>query len=130
MENFEMENGVKVMLEPISEHETNVYTRMPDEKGSRFAGNWGPHDGTLFMVRYSKHLHRILNAYGMSAYVLDILEKRGLNKLILRVEDTKEVLETTLENAKEHGVWKYWKEGGFDRQLFLAVPWWEKRRSA
>ena len=123
----EFEGGIKVSLTYIDpDYEVNLV--LPDENKWRFIGNYEPTEGSLFMKRYSRHLHKILNSWGVSAYVIEMLESRGLRKLILYLEDTKEVWETTLENLKQEGVWKFWKEGGFDRQCFLALPYWVRKK--
>lgn len=121
------ENGCKIRLEPINP-DLSVYLFLPEEDSWRFLGNFTPSDGILFMKRWSRHKHRILNAFGLSEYALKALEPEGLKLFVLYLEDTHESFEVTLEKAKMEGSWKFWKEKGLDRQLFVSVPFWTKLR--
>ncbi len=56
-----------------------------------------------------------------------MLEPLGLKKLVVMVEGTKEVFSIDLKAAKDCAVWKFWREGGFDRQMFVALPYWNKK---
>ena len=122
----EFENGVKVRLEPI-DPEINIYLWLPEWREWRFCGNYDPNDGVFFLKRWRKHLHHILNAWGISAYIIEMLEPLGLKKIVVMVEDSREVFSIDLAVAKEAAVWKFWKEGGFDRQMFVALPHWTKK---
>ncbi len=101
---------------------------LPDENKWRWAANFDPSDGVLFCKRQPRHLHKLLNSWGISAYVIEMLETHGLKKIVVFVEGTREVFETTLENAKTEAVYKFWKDQGYDRQLFLALPLWTKKK--
>jgi hypothetical protein len=122
----EFEGGVKVSLENI-DPDIQVHVWLPEEGSWRFAGKFDPYTGILFLKRFMKHRHNILNAFGISAYVIEALEPMGLKLFVLDVEDTRETLTLTLDKLKTEAVWKYWKEGGFDRQAFVAIPLWEKK---
>ena len=122
----EFENGVKVKLDPI-DPEIDVYLWLPELMEWRFAGNYDPNDGVFFMKRWPKHLHRILNSWGISDYTIKMLEPLGLKKLVVMVEGTREVFSIDLKAAKNCAVWKFWREGGFDRQMFVALPYWNKK---
>lgn len=121
------ENGCKIRLEPINP-DLSVYLFLPEEDSWRFLGNFTPSDGILFMKRWSRHRHRALNAFGLSEYAIKALEPEGLKLFVLYMEDTRESFEISLETAKDVGSWKWWKEGGFDRQLFVPIPQWTKKR--
>jgi hypothetical protein len=122
----EFESGVKVRLEPI-DPEINVYLWLPDWKEWRFCGNYDPNDGVFFLKRWPRHLHQILKAWGVSAYTIEMLEPLGLKKIVVMVEGTREVFSIDLAKAKDCAVYKYWKQGGFDRQMFIALTYWDKR---
>lgn len=123
---IDFEGGVKVNLENI-DPDIEIYLWLPDHKEWRFAGKFDPNTGILFLKRFERHRHNILNAFGISAYVIEALIPRGLKMFVLDVEDTRETLTLTLDRLKTEAVWKYWKEGGFDRQAFVAIPLWEKK---
>jgi len=101
---------------------------LPEEQTWRWAGNYDATEGLLFCKRQPRHLHKILNSWGISSYIVDMLTVQGLKKIVVFVEGTREVYETTLENLKTECVFKYWKEQGFDRQMFLALPLWTKKK--
>jgi hypothetical protein len=119
--------GIRVKIEFI-DPDADIFIWLPEHREWRFAGKFDPNTGILFMKRFEKHRHRILNAFGVSAYVIEALEEYGLNLFVLDVEDTRETLTSTLDNAKACGQWKWWKEGGFDKQLFLPIPRWEQKK--
>jgi hypothetical protein len=121
------ENGVKVRLEFI-DPALEVYILLPEEKKYRFCGSFEKDDGIFFVKRHSDHRHKVLNAWGISAYVLDMLEPLGLKLIVLNVEDTKEVFEITLEKLKIEATWKYWRDKGYDRQAFIPIPIWTKKK--
>lgn len=121
------ENGCKCMIDPIDEDCWNIYVYLPEEERMRFTGNYELSTNILFIKRWPRHRHQILNAWGISSYVIDMLEPYGLKLIVLFLEGTSEVYQTTLENAKQVGVWKFWKELGFDRQLFIPLPCWERK---
>jgi len=123
----EFENGCKVHLDFVNPDYT-VSLFLPEETKWRFCGNFNPEDGILFMKKWKRHKHNILNAYGISSYVIDMLEPIGLTKFVLFLEDTREAYEISLEEAKNHGIWKFWKEQGLDRQLFAPLTAWDKKR--
>lgn len=123
----EFENGCKVRLDVI-DPDIDVYLWLPEEGKYRFCGQFNPDDGIFFVKRFTDHRHRALNAFGISDYAIRMLEPLGLKSFLMLIEDTKEYFESTLENAKEHAIWKYWREKGFDRQLFLPVPRWERKK--
>lgn len=120
------EGGIKVGLDFIDPaHE--VYTWLPEENKWRFCGSIDFSDGLLFMKRWRRHQHHILNSFGISAYVIEFLEPKGLKNFALYIEDTKESFTLTLEKLKLEATWKYWKEGGYDRQAFVPITLWEKK---
>jgi len=107
------------------EHKIELF--LPEEDTWRWLGNWDGETGLFFMKRWQRHLHRTMNAWGVSDYVIKFLEPRGLKTLVMFVEDTKEVFETTLDNLKDGGQWRWWKDGGFDKQCFLTISKWKKK---
>ena len=121
------ENGVKVRS-LFEDPDYKLELWLPEEDAWRWLGNWDPSEGLFFMKRRSRHLHRQLNAWGVSDYVIKFLEPRGLKTLVMFVEDTREVFESTLENLRAHGEWRWWKQGGYDRQCFLPIPHWVQKK--
>ena len=122
----EFENQCKVNLDFI-DPDYDVYVYLPEHRESRFAGKFDPNTGVMFLKRFEKHRHRILNAYGISAYVIEALEPMGLKLFSMEVADTRETFEVTLEKLKIEATWKFWRDGGFDRQAFVPLPLWTKK---
>ena len=118
--------GVKVRLEFI-DPDFEVHVWLPDEPKYRFAGMFSQGDGIFFMKRWMRHKHNILNSFGISAWVIEMLEPLGLKMFLLYVEDSKEYFTLTLEKLNIEATWKYWKEGGYDRQAFVPITLWEKK---
>lgn len=123
----EFENGIKLKWEDI-DPDVRFYLWLPEWQEHRFIGLFNPDSGIFFIKRFTRHRHAILNSFGISSYIVDFLEPKGLSKVVMNIEDTREVLESTLENFKSNGVYKMWSKQGFDRQLFLAIPYWDKKR--
>jgi hypothetical protein len=124
----EFEGGVKLRWEVIGPDLEVFDLWLPDWQEWRFVGKLDPYAGILFCKRMSRHKHEILNSWGISAYLIQALEERGLKLIVLDVEDTKERFEITLEKLRIEAVWKWWKEGGFDRQAFVPITLWDKKK--
>jgi len=73
-------------------------------------------------VYRSKHYHRKFKAWAIQAEALPRLEKLGVRWIRLEIQDTGEVLYTTLECVKKHG---FIHDFGFGEQVFLPEKYWE-----
>lgn len=126
----EFEGGIKVKMDFI-DPDWIVETYLPEWAELRFAGKYDPNTGILFIKRFRRHLHEILNAFGISAWVIQTLEEFETNKLkliVMDLPDSSERFEITLEKLKLEGTWKNWKQQGFDRQCFCPIRFWTKKR--
>lgn len=123
----EFENGIKVRLDFI-DPDMELALWLPEWMKWRWAGKFDPNTGIHFIKReYSKHFHHILQSFGISAYILKVLEVRGLKLISMDILDTKETFEITYEKLKLEAAWKNWSDLGFDRQAFAPITLWEKK---
>lgn len=99
-------------------HKYRVFLKLKSEGKRRELGEYYPASGTLYVRRVrAKHEHRISNAYGFNYELLSRLV--GLRKVIIL--DDKGVWEAQSEDIIHYGEFLYFKEQGFERQIFYSI---------
>lgn len=102
--NISYNNGSETKMIGSVNHDTKVYSKR---------------------VKESKHLFRVLDAWGVSADVLNTLPGYTIQ---VYDSENKVLYRTTVENFKEKGQYYHFKGSGRDHgtQMFLKREYWDR----
>jgi len=67
----------------------------------------------------AKHYMRIFDGYGIQKTILENLQKKGINKILIKTSNNRQ-LETTVNNWIENGIER---DLGHGRQIFLPIKY-------
>jgi len=117
------EVGNKIIVELYKEHSA-IYIKLASESVKRLIGNVLFKERTLFIERNSaKHLMRKGNAYGFNHYIL--ANAKQFDFVIMYEEDTKQYYRIEREYMLKEGKFMFFKQQGFEKQIFLTKEWIE-----
>lgn len=111
-------NELRVYMNPEISHVLTVNLFVNRESRSRTLGIINTKTRTVFMKRErNKHLHRIGNAYGFNHALLK--EAKKFDTVVLR--DEVSAWQIPKEIILEKGQFFFYKQTGFERQIFLSL---------
>ena len=114
----EFGNELRVYMVPLITHVLTVVLYVKAEDRQRTLGIINLTSRKIFMKRErNKHLHKIGNAYGFN-YAL-LTESKRFDTVVLRDEIS--AFEIPKEYIIENGKIFYYKQTGFERQVFLTL---------
>jgi hypothetical protein len=95
-----------------------ISLKLKSEPGSRNIGDVKLDDKTLLLKRNkAKHLFKKNNSYGFNEYLIE--NGKTFDKIMLADDDA--VYLFPKELVKEKGNYLYFKQEGFEKQIFLAL---------
>jgi len=95
-----------------------ISLKLKSEPGSRNIGEVKLDDKTLLLKRNkAKHLFKKNNSYGFNEYLIE--NGKTFDKIMLADDDAVYLFPKTL--VKEKGNYLYFKQEGFEKQIFLAL---------
>jgi len=107
--------GNKILVDYAT---NSIYLKLAKDNRRRLIGVMEPAGGSLFVKRSRfKHVLRKAQAYGFNDYVLRNAKK--FNKIILEDEGGRYELPIAL--IIEKGQYLFFKEQGFEKQIFLSL---------
>jgi hypothetical protein len=103
----------------IYRKETAIYLKLKNESFSRKLGEIDTDKKTLTVNRkYETHLHRKSDSFGFN---YSLLKQATLFNLVVLITNKDEVFHIPLEYILEKGDFIYFKEQGFEKQIFLKL---------
>lgn len=102
-----------------------VRVKLVGHQDWRYFGEWQPGGGELFCNRRgSKHLFRVLDAWGFNPFVLELLP--GLKTIVVMDEENWRVYKVSYEKFLTTARWFHFKQAGYDKQRFLPLREWDR----